>query len=65
MFNIILSIKRTQVHCTQILSTLFTCLHVMINTDVKQMKCRLGANRETSPRNDDPLNFDSLITASK
>ena len=28
--------KRTQVHCTQILSTLFTCLHVMINTDVKQ-----------------------------
>ena len=36
MLNIILSIKRTQVHCTQILSTLFTCLHVMINTDVKQ-----------------------------
>ena len=36
MLNIILSIKRTQVHCTQILSTLFTCLHVMTNTDVKQ-----------------------------
>ena len=29
------------------------------------MKCRLGANRETSPWKDDPLNFDSLVTASK
>ena len=28
-------------------------------------KCRLRANRETSPWKDDPLNFDSLITASK
>ena len=28
MLSIILSIQRTQVHCTQILSTLFTCLHV-------------------------------------
>ena len=35
---LILSTKRTQAHCTQILSTLFTCLHVMINTDVKQNK---------------------------
>ena len=34
MLNIILSIKRTQVHCTQILSSLFTCPHVMINTDL-------------------------------
>ena len=32
---------------------------------LSKTKCRLGANRETSPRNDDPLNFDSLITASK
>ena len=32
---------------------------------LSKTKCRLGANRETSPRNDDPLNLDSLITASK
>ena len=32
---------------------------------LSKTKCRLGANRETSPRKDDPLNFDSLITASK
>ena len=36
MLNIIFPIKRTQVHCTQILSTLFTCLHAMINTDVTE-----------------------------
>ena len=32
---------------------------------LSKMKCRLSANRETSPWKDDPLNFDSLITASK
>ena len=32
---------------------------------LSKTKCRLGANRETSPWKDDPLNFDSLITASK
>ena len=32
---------------------------------LSKTKCRLPANRETSPRKDDPLNFDSLITASK
>ena len=30
---------------------------------LRKMKCRLDANRETSPWKDDPLNFDSLITA--
>ena len=30
---------------------------------LSKTKCRLGANRETSPWKDDPLNFDSLITA--
>ena len=32
---------------------------------LNKTKCRLGANRETSLWKDDPLNFDSLITASK
>ena len=32
---------------------------------LSKTKCRLPANRETSPWKDDPLNFDSLITASK
>ena len=32
---------------------------------LSKTKCRLGANRETSLWKDDPLNFDSLITASK
>ena len=32
---------------------------------ISKTKCRLGANRETSPWKDDPFNFDSLITASK
>ena len=32
---------------------------------LSKTKCRLGANRETSPWKDNPINFDSLITASK
>ena len=32
---------------------------------LSKTKCRLGVNRETSPWKDEPLNFDSLITASK
>ena len=32
---------------------------------VRPMTPYLNYNRETSPRNDDPFNFDSLITASK
>ena len=31
---------------------------------LSKTKCRLGANRETSLEKDDPLNFDSLFTAS-
>ena len=41
-------IKRTQVNpCTQILSTLFTCLHVMINTDFKQKEMQTCCQQRT------------------
>ena len=41
-------IKRTQVNpCTQILSTLFTCLHVMINTDVKHNEMQTWYQQRT------------------
>ena len=66
MLNIILIIKRTQVHCTQMLSTLFTCLHVMINTDVyKQNEMQTSCQQRNKSLKRWPLNFDSLITASK
>ena len=65
MLNIILSIKRTQVHCTQILSNLFTCLHVMINTDVKQNEMQTWCQQRNKSSKRWPLNCDSPITASK
>ena len=44
----ILSIKRTQVNpCIQILSTLCTCLHMMVNTGVKQKEMQTWCQQST------------------
>ena len=62
----ILSIKRTQVNpCIQILSTLCTCLHVMVNTVVKQKEMQTWCQQSTKSSNRWPPQLLLLYLASE